>query len=417
MLRGHGWGEGGGGLGGLDRHGARDGLGEEVVAGEAAVARPALRVEEADGRPPVRRPVVVLRDADLRPLADDLAPEADPTAAPQLEPEPGTLLQDGPERRRNPGGLEDEEERAGATGERDEAGELIGGPGRARTAATGGRRRARGGPVPRPREIEDEEVDRPRLEERPRHRERLVDGARDEDREPLQAHAAGHRLHGIEAPGEIHPGDEGAAGLGLRHRPQGEGRRAAGSRAAQGDRPDPRETAGREQGVELREAGGDVPADAHLRLAGERPGAAGRRPGIGRRMGAARQGDQRRPDRVREDPGSSGGHLRERGGRPGLRRERGGRERPEDLHRGPRRGCSPAGLEARESCGAVGVAVHRTTNTRTFVLHWEGANGPRCPCPVIAVADQDRYRERGNAVNPRVRRVSKREHPPRAYGP
>ena len=172
-----------------------------------------------------------------------------------------------------------------------------------------GRRRARRGPVPRPREVEDEEVDRPRLEERPRHRERLVDGARDEDREPLQAHAAGHRLHGIQAPGEVHPGDEGAAGLGLRDRPQGEGRRAAGPAAPEDDRPGPREAAGREQRVELREAGGDAPVDAPLRLAGELPGR-----GRGRRMGAAGQGDQRRPGRGRDAPGSPGsrGALRER---------------------------------------------------------------------------------------------------------
>ena len=311
MLRRHGWGERSGEPG---SHGARDGLGEEVVAGEAAVARPALRVEEADGRPPVRRPVVVLRDADLRPLADDLAAEADPAAAPQLEPEPGTLLQDGPERRGNPGGLEDEEERAGATGERDEAAELVGGPrraGRRGTAATDGQRRvrdgrcrARDGPGPRPREVEDEEVGRPRLEERPRHRERLVDGVRDEDREPLQAHAASNRLHGIQAPGEVHPGDEGAAGLGLRDRPQGEGRRAAGSVAPEDDRPGPREAAGREQRVQLLEAGGDASVDAPRRLAGERPGR-----GRERRMGAAGQGHQRRPGRVREWHGRSGNDL------------------------------------------------------------------------------------------------------------
>jgi len=374
VLRRHGWGERSGEPG---SHGARDGLGEEVVAGEAAVARPALRVEEADGRPPVRRPVVVLRDADLRPLADDLAAEADPAAAPQLEPEPGTLLQDGPERRGNPGGLEDEEERAGATGERDEAAELVGGPrraGRRGTAATAGRRRvrdgrcrARDGPVPRPREVEDEEVGRPRLEERPRHRERLVDRARDENREPLQAHAAGNRLHGIQAPGEVHPGDEGAAGLGLRNRPQGEGRRAAGSVAPEDDRPDPREAAGREQRIELLEAGGDAPVDAPRRLAGERPGR-----GRERRMGAAGQGHQRRPGRVREWHGRLGGRV----GRPGLRRERGGRKRPEDLHRGPWRGRSPAGPEAREGGGTVGVVIHRMTNTRTSVLHLEGPCGP-----------------------------------------
>jgi hypothetical protein len=66
-------------------------------------------------------------------------------------------------------------------------------------------------------------------------------------------------------------------------------------------------------------------------------------------------------------------------GRPGLRRERGGRERPEDLHRGPRRGRSPTGPEAREGGGAVGVAVHRTANTRTSVLPWEESCGPSAP--------------------------------------
>jgi len=420
VLRRHGWGERRGKPAG---HGARDGLGEEVVAGEAAVARPALRVEETDGRPPVRRPVVVLRDADLRPLADDLAAEADPAAPPQLEAEPGALLQGAPERRGNPGRLEDEEERAGAAGERDEAAEPVGEPGRAGAGAAGGRRRmddgrcrARQGPVPCPREVEDEEVDRPRLEERPRHRERLVDGARDEDREPLQAHAAGRRLHGIEAPGEVHPGHEGAAGLGLRDRPQGERRRAAGSVAPESDRPGSREAAGCEQRVELREAGGDAVVDVPRRLAGERPGR-----GRGCRMGAAGQGHQRRPDRTREDPGHSGrsGERGERGGRPGLRRERGGRERPEDLHSGPRCGRSPAGPEARKGGGAVGVAIHRTANTRTDVLHLEEENGPfqgqarraasrarLSPQPMRIVT-----LKRGNAANHAIRRNPERDHP------
>ncbi len=75
-----------------------------------------------------------------------------------------------------------------------------------------------------------------------------------------------------------------------------------------------------------------------------------------------------------ERSGARGDDLGERGGRPGLRRERGGRERPEDLHRGPRRGRSPAGPEAREGGSAVGVVIHRTSNTRTSVLCWEGPN-------------------------------------------
>ncbi len=60
-------------------------LRQELVAGEAAVARPAFRVEEPECGPPVRRPVAVLRDADLRPLADDLPPEPHPAGPAQLE--------------------------------------------------------------------------------------------------------------------------------------------------------------------------------------------------------------------------------------------------------------------------------------------------------------------------------------------
>ena len=170
------------------------------------------------------------------------------------------------------------------------------------------------GTPPRPREVEDEKVGRPCLEERRRHRERLVHGARDEDREPFQAHATGGRLHGIEAPGEIHPGDEGAAGLGLRDRPQGESRRAAGSVAPERDRPGPREAARREQRVELREAGGDAPADIPRRLAGERPGA-----GAGAGRAPPGRGTRRRPDRAGR-PGAPASRPWERGGRPGLRR-------------------------------------------------------------------------------------------------
>ena len=59
----------------------RDGLLlQELVAGQAAVPRPALRVEDPQRGPPVRHPVVVLRDADLRPLPHDLATQPDPAA-------------------------------------------------------------------------------------------------------------------------------------------------------------------------------------------------------------------------------------------------------------------------------------------------------------------------------------------------
>ena len=97
-------------------------LRQELVAGQAAVPRPALRVEDPERSPPVRRPVVVLRDADLRPLPHDLATQPDPAAPAKLQAQAGALVEHGPERRGEPGRLEDEKERAGPPGERDQPG-------------------------------------------------------------------------------------------------------------------------------------------------------------------------------------------------------------------------------------------------------------------------------------------------------
>jgi hypothetical protein len=71
----------------------RDGLlHQELVAGQAAVSRPAFRVEDPERGPPVRHPVTVLRDADLGPLAHDLATQPDPAAPPELKAQAGTLV-------------------------------------------------------------------------------------------------------------------------------------------------------------------------------------------------------------------------------------------------------------------------------------------------------------------------------------
>ncbi len=236
--------------------------------------------------------MVVLRDANLCPLPDDLPPEADPAAPPELQAKPGALLEGSPQRDGRIGRLENEEERPGVPGERHEASQLIGGARRTGSAAAGALSAAAGAlggatpgalggaaagvlpagigrplgwqavpgrPLPRAREVEDEEVDRPCLEQRPGHRQRLTRGFRGEDGEPLQAHAPRDRLDGIEAPGEVDPGHERAPGLGLGGNPKGERGRPAGARPAEGDRAGSREAAGREQRVELREARGDHP--------------------------------------------------------------------------------------------------------------------------------------------------------------
>ena len=82
-------------------------LHQELVAGQAAIPRPALRVEDPERGPPVRHPVVVLRDAHLRPLPHDLATQPDPAAPPELQAQAGTLVERDPERRGSVGRLED----------------------------------------------------------------------------------------------------------------------------------------------------------------------------------------------------------------------------------------------------------------------------------------------------------------------
>lgn len=270
-----------------ERRRSRDGLDEEVVAGEAAVARPALGVQEAEGRPPIGRSVAVLRDPDLGPLANDLPPEPDPAASSQLEPEARPFLEGGTERGGGLGRLEDEEERTGAPGKRGEAGDLVGragrGPGRFvrqcwyRLPSVGAR----------PGQVEDEDVHRPRLEKRPCHRQRLLDRSRDEDGEPLEPDAPGDGLDGVEAPGEVDPGDKGPAGLGLGGRPERECRRTARACTAESDGPGARQAAGHEEGIELGEAGRGHSVDVAARDAGG---------GMGRRVGRATRKRQPGPE-------------------------------------------------------------------------------------------------------------------------
>ena len=64
---------------------------EEVRAAEAAIALAALGVEDPELRPPPRRAEPVAGDGHLGLLADDVAPEADPRSAGELEAEAGRL--------------------------------------------------------------------------------------------------------------------------------------------------------------------------------------------------------------------------------------------------------------------------------------------------------------------------------------
>jgi len=304
----------------------RDGLlHQELVAGQAAVPRPALRVEDPERGPPVRRPVVVLRDADLRPLSHDLATQPDPAAPPELQAQAGTLVERGPERRGGVGRLEDEKERAGPPGERDQSSQLVGEVGGARAAPGrdhGDCRRDRCRPprahwplrARRP-QVQHQDVDRARLEQRAGHRERLGRVIRDQDREPLETDAAGHRLDRVERAREVHPRGEGTGILRSRERPHGEGGGATRAHSRERNRARARETTPHQQRVEFREPG------------------------------------------------------RDRGtrGRDRSRARRGG-ERPEHLQPASRRSRAPPFAKAGKGAGGIGVILHRTLNDRTSVL-------------------------------------------------
>jgi hypothetical protein len=191
---------------------------QQVLATEASVPLPAVRIEDPERRPPTRRAGPVAGDDHLRPLADDVPPETDPRPAGQLEADPGRLADGGRHARGEARRLEDHERDPGPASEGGEPTEAIGD---ARSA------------VDARREVDDEEVHGPAGEKRAGDREALVGIDRREDDEPLRPDAAGDGLHGIERRGKVQPGGDRAGRLGLRDQPQGERRPPARQVAAQ----------------------------------------------------------------------------------------------------------------------------------------------------------------------------------------
>ena len=196
-----------------DRGGFDSGIGldQEPVATEAGITLAAVRVEDPEARPPAGRAGSVARDEDLRPLADDVASEMDPRPPRELEPQSRRLR----DRGREPGDeirrLEDDDAHAGPPPERREAAQPIADPARLRTC----------------RQVDDEQVHRSACEERAGDREALVEVGRAEDDEPLRPDAAGDGLDRIERTGEVQPGHDRAAHLGLGDVPQRQRRAAA----------------------------------------------------------------------------------------------------------------------------------------------------------------------------------------------
>ena len=260
--------------------GALEGVDEERVVGETRVPFAALGVEDPERRPSPRRAVAVVRDERLGALADDVAAQADPRPASQLEPDAGRLGDRGREAAGEPGRIEDQEQGLRAPGERGESMESIGDLGRlvGLGQSTAG-------------QVEDEHVDRPTGQQAAGDRQPLVQAGRGDDDEPLEPDAAGDGLDRVEAARQVEPGDDRALRLGLRGDPEGERGPAAGAVAADRDAGRLREAARAQDRVERGEAGVDdaVVAETGLvawllvrRLVGQRRD--GQRPDDPRRL-------------------------------------------------------------------------------------------------------------------------------------
>ena len=135
-------------------------------AAEAGVPVATLGVDDLEARAAPRRPEVVAVDDDLGLLADDVAAEPEPRPTREIEPQPDRFAERPGHARRQARRLEDDEQRVGARaseGRRDDRR-------RSGTLRAGGECRA---PEPA-RQVDDEDVDRPALEQGTRHREALV---------------------------------------------------------------------------------------------------------------------------------------------------------------------------------------------------------------------------------------------------
>ncbi len=138
--------------------------------------------------------MAITGDPCLRQLAHHLPAKPDPATPAKLQPKPGSLLDSRPERGRRPGRQEDDQESTCPPGERGQAGQLIS------RAGHRGSGPGRWPPYRDRRQVQDDHVHRPGLEERTGHRERLAGPVRDEDGQPFESHPASHGLNRIQAP-------------------------------------------------------------------------------------------------------------------------------------------------------------------------------------------------------------------------
>jgi hypothetical protein len=173
---------------------------EELGPTEAGIALTAIGIEDPELGSPVGRAIPIAGDDDLGPLTHDVASEPDPVAAAKLEPKRGRIG-DGPGQPTTEGRwLEDEEAGVRPPGERGQTAQSIGQPIR-----SPGQRR----------QVEHEQIDRPRGEQTAADGERFVEIGGIDDDQPLELDAPADRFNRIEAAPGVDPGDDPADGLSL----------------------------------------------------------------------------------------------------------------------------------------------------------------------------------------------------------
>jgi hypothetical protein len=239
---------------GLDRTGTVGD--EERLPTEAGVPLAAVGIEDPEGGPLAGRAGAIAGDHDLGRLADHVPSEADPGPPGELEANTRPLPDRSGHGRDEARRLQDEEADPRPPGEGRQATQAIREPGRA--LRTG-------------RQVHDEEIDGPAGQERARDGEPFFRPGRGEDHEPLRLDAAGHGLHRVEGVGEIQPGDDGAARLGLRDEPESERRPATREVAPEREAHPAGQATRTQDGIQRREAGredvGRIRDDVGARLA------------------------------------------------------------------------------------------------------------------------------------------------------
>jgi hypothetical protein len=259
------------GRGACPRHGFH--LAQQIGPGQAGIPQPALRVEDPQFRRPPRRPEAIPRDTHLYPLAHHFSSEPDPRPAAQLQSQRRDLRQGAGQLVRQAGGLEHEQLDAGLSDQR-----------RQPVQPLPQCRRRRAGPARREasrRQVQQQHVHRPVLEEQRRHRQRLLDRIRGQDDQPVQPHSPGRGLDWIQAAAQIQISRYAARGLGPGDGQQSQRGLAAAGAAVDGRGRRPRQSAqpqdriqspktGR-HGALVRRRGLDCPTFLRRRRHGQRP--------------------------------------------------------------------------------------------------------------------------------------------------